>query len=245
MMSNAVVVVGANGDIGRALLKPLVKDYSLVICWVSPRCEIDAFGLDVGIKDTSNIVTVELKDFQSIKKAFDISRQKLQGVDRIDVVTCSGFASGSHSLMTTLDQFADSWSINFLAPVFITQLFAKRMIRKGDGKFVHLSSIQGVLAESGNLAYGSSKAALIHACKIFARELGPRGIAINTICPTVINSKMGDCMDAGAREKLIGFGSSLNAIELADVVALIIFLLDYPGTSINGQALRVDTGMPF
>ena len=243
MVKKTILIVGANGEVGRSLVRSVGKAYE-VISWISPRVDPKVARQTLELSAGSLILAVDLSNQIEIKKAFNETKAKFSAIDA--VITCSGVATGSHSLMTSQEQLSNSWAINFLAPVLITQLVSKGMLRNKSGKIIHLASIQGVIAEPGNLAYGSSKAALLHACRIFARELGPLGITVNAICPTVLNSKMGNSMDEVAKDRLLGYSSTNGQmVEIDDVINLIEFLLKAKGTAINGQALRVDSGMPF
>lgn len=242
-MTKMVLVVGANGEIGSSLVRS-VSNINRVISWVSPRDNIDAVRENLNLSEDDLILSVDLCSQNSIKQAFAETKANFPDIDAL--ITCSGAATGSHSLMTTEAQLRDMWDTNFLAPVLITQLVSRGMLRRKQGKIIHMASIQGVIAESGNLAYGCSKAALIHACKIFARDLGSHGIAVNAICPTVIDSKMGESMDVISKERLLNYSANGgNAIKIYEIVKLINFLLEVDGNAINGQALRIDAGMPF
>ena len=242
-MTKVILVVGANGEIGSSLVRSVSSIYQ-VISLVSPRTDIEAFRQKLNLSRDDSIMPIDLSAQTSIRQVLAETKANFPNISAL--VTCSGVATGSHSLMTTDTQLIDAWNINFLAPVLITQLVSRGMLRKKHGKIIHLASIQGIIAEPGNLAYGSSKAALIHACRVFARELGPSGITVNTICPTVINSKMGDAMDEVSRERLLRYSANGgNAIRIDEVIQLIKFLLSVEGTSMNGQVLRVDAGMPF
>jgi len=242
-MTKTVLIVGASGEIGSSLVRSVSKTHQ-VISWTSPKADPSVVREKLGLSLESLILPVDLSSQAEIKKAFDTTKADFPSIDA--VITCAGIATGSHSLMTTQAQLFDSWAINFLAPVLITQLVSKGMLRRKSGKIIHIASIQGVIAEPGNLAYGCSKAALIHACKIFAQELGSHGIAVNAICPTVLDSKMGDSMDDGSRKRLLGYSSNNGGIiAIKEVINLIEFLLGTEGTAINGQALRLDAAMPF
>ena len=242
-MKKTVLVVGANGEIGSSLVRS-IGGRCRVIAWVSPRIEVNAARQILNLVEDDVILPVDLGDQVEVKRAFTETKAKFPDIDA--VINCAGAAVGSHSLMTTQAELTYMWNINFLASVFITQLVSRGMLRRKTGKIIHVASIQGIIAEPGNLAYGSSKAALIHACKIFARELGPHGIAVNTICPTVIESKMSDAMDTVSKERLLEYSANGGKmVKIDEVVELIEFLLTVEGTAINGQALRVDAGMPF
>jgi 3-oxoacyl-[acyl-carrier protein] reductase len=240
-MDETILVVGAGGEIGRALVRSLSAKYRLAL-WISPNINADTFRSDLGVSSDNFVLSVDLSEMTAINEAFVETRKWCRSI--YGLVTCSGLARGAHSLMTETVILRDSWNINFLAPIIISQLVAKMMIKRKKGRIIHLSSIQGVIAQPGNLAYGSSKAALSHASKILAAELGPFGIHVNSVCPTVIESAMGDTMDSAAQDRLLGL-SSRGKLEIAEVVSVIEFLIEPESSAINGQTIRLDGGMPF
>ncbi|WP_152971338.1 SDR family NAD(P)-dependent oxidoreductase, partial [Rhizobium ecuadorense] len=98
-----------------------------------------------------------------------------------------------------LEDLKRIFDVNYFNQILFSQYVAKRMVRAKAGSIVNIASTAGLLSDAGTLAYGGSKAALIHATKVMATELGPFGIRVNAIAPAVVETDMAIQMDEKAR----------------------------------------------
>nr|WP_169618099.1 SDR family oxidoreductase [Ruegeria sp. PR1b] len=137
------------------------------------------------------------------------------------------------------------FEVNLFGPLLFTQSVVKKMLRAKQGSVVNIASTAGLLADAGTLSYGGSKAALIHATKVMARELGSFGIRVNAIAPSVVETEMATQMDASARAALDARSALPGAIEPGDVADLAAFLISEQSARITGQVMRIDRGLPF
>merc|ERR1719482_1554188 len=103
--------------------------------------------------------------------------------------------------------------------MFITQAVAERCRElKLPGSVVHISSQSSTLALKDHLVYSSSKAALDHAMRIQALELGPKGIRVNTVRPTVVMTPLAQkAWDPKDLEVMVGQIPLRRAAEPRDV----------------------------
>jgi 3-oxoacyl-[acyl-carrier protein] reductase len=117
------------------------------------------------------------------------------------------------------------------------------MIRKGSGKIINISSISGLDAKPGNVAYGASKAAMIAFTRTLSAELSSHGIKVNCIAPGLIETKMATLMEDKALKLMIeesGVGRLAKPMEISNIA---LFLSSGQSDFINGQTLRVDGGL--
>ena len=165
---------------------------------------------------------------------------------KIDVlVNCAGIAHGSLFSMTRIEDLKNIFQVNFFAQILFSQYIAKNMMRYKNGSIINISSTSSILADSGSLAYGCSKAALSHATRIMATELGAFGIRVNGIAPAKVETKMGKLMDEKS-SNILEQRTSIKGNILPDNIAdLIYFLASEESQMINGQVLRIDKGLPF
>ena len=119
------------------------------------------------------------------------------------------------------------------------------MIRNKSGSIINISSISSILADSGTLSYGCSKAAVSHATRIMASELGAFGIRVNGVAPARVETDMGRMMDEKSSNLFEQRSSLKGNISSENIADLIYFLASEDSQMINGQVLRVDKGMPF
>jgi len=119
------------------------------------------------------------------------------------------------------------------------------MTRNNSGSIVNVSSSASILADSGTLAYGSSKAAFSHATRIMATELGAFGIRVNGVAPAKVETDMGRMMDEKSSNLLEQRTSLKGEITPENVANLIYFLASSESKMMSGQIIRLDKGMPF
>lgn len=136
-----------------------------------------------------------------------------------------------------------------------TQLVARRAIKlmgKG-GSIINTASVWGRVAEPLFGAYVASKHAVIGLTKTWAKELGPKGIRVNAVCPGWVRteSSMRSLADMAKRRQvgedellgeIVGKQAFGGLMEPADVAALYLFLASDLAQNITGQAIGVDRG---
>jgi len=124
-----------------------------------------------------------------------------------------------------------------------TQACAPVMRRTGGGAVVNIASISGLRASTLRVAYGTSKAALIHLTKQQAVELGNVGIRVNVVCPGPVETEMAKLVHSVAIRSdyydAIPLGRYGSTDEIAQTVG---FLCSAEASFVNGQYVAVDGG---
>jgi NAD(P)-dependent dehydrogenase (short-subunit alcohol dehydrogenase family) len=163
---------------------------------------------------------------------------------RLDaLVNNAGVAVFKPLLDTTFDDWARVLATNLNGPFLCTQAAAPLMLRHGGGSIVNIGSISGLRASTLRVAYGTSKAALIHLTKQQAAELGDVGIRVNCIAPGPVDTAMAKQVHSAAIR-----ADYHDAIPLGrygtpeEIAAAIGFLCSDAASYINGQTLAVDGG---
>ncbi|MDQ6628333.1 MAG: SDR family oxidoreductase [Pseudomonadota bacterium] len=154
------------------------------------------------------------------------------GVAVFKTIGETSFAEWRHVLSTNLD-----------GAFLCTQACVPIMRRTGGGSIVNIASISGLRASTLRVAYGTSKAALIHLTRQQAVELGTRGIRANAIAPGPVDTEMAKLVHSVAIRSDYYDAIPLNRYgtceEIADAVG---FLCSPAAAFINGQVLAVDGG---
>ena len=163
---------------------------------------------------------------------------------RLDaLVNNAGIAVFKPILETTVEDWTRVLATNLTGPFLCTQACAPLMLRSGGGSVVNIASISGVRASTLRVAYGTSKAALIHLTKQQAVELGNAGIRVNCVAPGPVETAMAQQVHSADIRTSYRDAIPLNRYgtvdEIADAVA---FLCSDAASFINGQMLAVDGG---
>jgi 3-hydroxybutyrate dehydrogenase len=121
------------------------------------------------------------------------------------------------------------------------------------GSIVNTSSIWGKTAEAGFAAYCASKHAIIGLTRTLAKELGPRNIRVNAICPgwvrteasmrsLAIMAERNDCEEDQLLDSITAVQALPGLMVPEDVVSAYLYLASSVAANITGQALNVDRG---
>ncbi len=241
-IQKTAIVTGANRGIGLSIAQHLAAEgFRVAACVRSSSDDLSQLIQDG--KGTHEIFTMDMADDASIKEG---ARQMLKWTGApAGLVNCAGMASGSLFSMTRMEDLRALYQVNLFGPLMLAQYVAKTMMRTKSGSIVNISSTAGVLADSGTLGYGGSKASLIHASRVMANELGAFGIRVNAVAPSVVETDMAGLMDDKARAKLDDRSALSGRIMPEDVAGLVGFLLSPASSKISGQVIRIDRGMPF
>lgn len=237
-----VIVTGANRGIGLAIAQHLAEAGHGVAACVRHRSDaLDALVAGGGGRHA--VFELDLADPAQVESC---ARAVLgwTGVPG-GLVNCAAVATGALFQMTRIKDLQDLYQVNLFGPLLLSQYVAKKMLRAKAGAIVNIASTAGLLADSGTLGYGGSKAALIHATRVMAAELGAFGIRVNAIAPSVVETDMAGQMDDKARAALDARSALAGTIAPREVAELAAFLLSPQSGKITGQVLRIDRGMPF
>jgi gluconate 5-dehydrogenase len=228
-------VPGGYGGIGQAVCRGLAGAGAKVI--VAGRDLRKAKQFSERIKGIP--LRLDVTDVEAIEKA-------LKPFRRIDLfVNCAGVSREETIAEVTEAAWDEVLGTNLKAAMFLAQAVARRQ-RRG-GKQVHLLSVRAQLGVRGRgySTYCASKGGLVMLVRQHASELGPRGICVNGVAPTVVRTEMGahwlknPKTRAWLRERI-----PLGRIaEPQDVAAAVLFLCSTGSDYITGQVLYVDGGI--
>nr|WP_268747066.1 SDR family oxidoreductase [Methylacidiphilum kamchatkense] len=119
----------------------------------------------------------------------------------------------------------------------------KHFLSRNYGKIINISSISGLTGIPGQANYAASKAGLIGLTKTVAKELGPRGITCNAICPGFIETDMTQHLSLERKEKILKEIPLGRFGKAEEVAKLAVFLLGPGGDYITGQSFIIDGGL--
>ena len=163
---------------------------------------------------------------------------------RLDaLVNNAGIAVFKPTLQTTHEEFSRVLAVNLHGAFLCTQAAAPLMQQGSGGAVVNIASISGLRASTLRVAYGTSKAGLIHLTKQHAVELGTVGIRVNCVAPGPVDTDMAKLVHSVAIRSDYHDVIPLNRYGTVDEIAEAVCWLASPAASyINGQVLAADGG---
>jgi L-xylulose reductase len=230
-----VLVTGASGGIGGETVRQLVAAGAHVIAAGRSEEALQALHAETG----AAVLPFDLTSEDSVRDA-------LESLDVYGVVNCGGFGGEIATPMDTdIDVFDKVVATNARGALLVTKYTSRSMIRLGrGGSIVNVSSQASLVALRGHISYGSSKAALDNITRVSALELGPYGIRVNGVNPTVVMTPMSAWY--WGRDDIQG--PFLEQMPLGrwatepEIAAPIVFLLGDGASMITGVSLPVDGG---
>jgi len=244
-----VLVTGGTEGMGEAIVRRLASGGAMVATTArSPLPEGQSVGL---------FVQADISTRQGVNKVAEQVLRHFGGLD-ILVNSVGGSSAPSGGALALTDQdWQKELNLNLLPAVRLDRAFIPGMLERRSGVIVHISSIQRRLPLfEATLAYAAAKAALTTYSKGLSKELGPKGIRVNSVAPGFIETaaahrlivrlaeKAGTGEDA-ARQSLM---DSLGGIPIGrpgepeEVAELVAFLVSDRAASIHGSEYVIDGG---
>lgn len=235
------MITGSNRGIGKTMLEGFaVRGASLIACTRGPS---DSFSQHLESLVNKYGISVkqlyfDLKDEAQVKA---IGSALIRDKYEIDVlINNAAIAAGGYFQMTSLGKIRELFDVNFFNQLLLTQSVAKNMMSRMRGSIINMASVAGLDPDLGFIGYGSSKAALIYATQVMAKEYAPYHIRVNAIAPGLTDTDMANQMEAKARERLIEASAVKRLITPEEVAGVAYYLAGDESADVNGQIFRVD-----
>lgn len=235
------MITGAGSGIGKGIAMRMAQEGA------------DIIAIDInegGIKDTASKVTslnrkvLTLLANVAVKEEVEKAVQEaLKVFDKIDIlVNNAGIERSATVIKMTAQQWDEVLDVNLKGVFYCTQVVAKKMIEKGYGKIINISSIAGKVGLFGSANYCAAKAGVIGLTRVTALELAKKNINVNAICPGPIDTPLFHNIPEKFRQQMLEAVPKGRVGTPQDIANLALFLASDEADYITGQAINCDGG---
>ena len=200
------------------------------------------FGDSSSLSERLKFFEVDLSDTASVKQA--AKNVKALKLNITTLINNAGYIHTGMLQMTSSAEFEKQMLINFHSPMTLIKDFSKGMLKRRAGSIINIASSAAIDGNEGRSGYAASKAALIAATKVLARESGPRNVRANCIAPGLTDTKlMRESTSKDAIEEVEARLALRRIGEPEEIAKVALFLASDLSTYVTGQVIRADGGM--
>ena len=236
------LVTGASRGIGKAIAAALAEQGATVIGTATTESGAqgitDSFS-SAGFKGAGKVLNVT--DPDSIASLLE-SVQKEYGAPTI-LINNAGITRDNLLMRMKDDEWLDVIETNLTSAFRMSKACLRGMMKARRGRIITITSVIGATGNPGQANYAAAKAGVIGFTKSLAREIGSRGITVNSVAPGFIDTDMTRELPQAQQQALlqqIPLGR-LGAVE--DIAKAIVFLASENAAYITGETIHVNGGM--
>ena len=240
LKGKVALVTGAGGGLGTAIAKRFASEGASLLCADRDAARAEATAL--AITKSGGSAHAFRADVADPLQCDAQVAETVRRFGRIDIaVNNAGIALHKLALDTSLEDWNNILRVNLTGSFLTAQAAARHMVKQGGGRIIQIGSISGQRGNMGGIAYGASKAAVMHICKVLAVELSGQGVMVNAIAPGPIEtgiSKHGPTRKRGYLDR-IPTRSYGNVDAVANAA---LYLASDECAWVTGHILNVDGG---
>jgi 3-oxoacyl-[acyl-carrier protein] reductase len=236
------IVTGSARGIGRAIALALAgRGADVVISDVLEDAARATSGEIVGMGRRSLAIRCNVANREETD---NLINQTVKELGRLDIlVNNAGVTRDTLLIRMSEEQWDLVLDINLKGTFFASQAAAKVMMKARTGRIVNIASVVGLTGNAGQVNYSASKAGVIALTKTLSKELGSRGITVNSVAPGFIETEMTKGLPEAARRAFLDHIPLNRPGTPEDVAKAVCFLCSPDADYISGHCITVDGGL--
>lgn len=242
MEQKVVVITGGAQGIGLCAAERFAEEGASVAIW--DFNEEKGLSAESSLKEKGHRVRfqqVNVADMSSVATAVE---ELVGETGRIDVlINNAGITRDATLLKMTEEQWQQVLDVNLNGVFHCTKAIAPIMIEQQSGCIINTSSVVGLYGNFGQGNYVATKSGVIGMTKVWARELGRKGIRVNAVAPGFIATDMIDTIPEKIIDQMVGKTPLARMGEPEDIANAYVFLSSKLASFVTGTVLSVDGGI--
>jgi NAD(P)-dependent dehydrogenase (short-subunit alcohol dehydrogenase family) len=237
LADKVAIVTGGAGGLGRATVELFVVEGARVV--IADTDEAGGVALATELGEAAAFQPTDVADADQVQALVDFAVAHFGGLHVM--VNNAGISGTSRRFLTDdLTDFPRVMAVNVYGAMLGSQRAARHMAEHGGGSIINTTSIAGINAGRGLMAYRASKAAMIQFTRSAAIDLAEHGIRVNCIAPAHIATSINTSYDIGEIVRLMQ--PLQREGQPSDVANAVLFLASDRSAQITGIVLPVDGG---
>ena len=239
MDKKVAIVTGASRGIGRAIAEQLVTDGFFVVGTATSDNGAEAISAYLGENGKGYKLNVaEAADIENFIKVTGDA----YGTPAV-LVNNAGITRDNLLMRMKDEEWDDIINTNLTSIFRMSKAVLRGMMKARYGRIINISSVVGATGNAGQANYAAAKAGMVGFAKSMAKEVGSRGITVNTVAPGFIDTDMTKELSEDIKAGL------LNSIALGrlgqpeEIAYAVSFLASEQASYITGETLHVNGGM--
>ncbi len=242
MEPRVIVVSGGSRGLGEAVVKHLLA-HGDIVCTFS-RHPSDFLTAASQQPEYGQRLFFQALDIADSSGVHEFMREVWRRFGRVyALINNAGIARDGVLATTSFDDIDMLVKVNLCGTLYLTRACLRFMLLSGKGRIINISSIIGLRGYNGLSVYAATKAGLDGMTRALARELGPRGVTVNSIAPGYLETEMTDSLSDAQRRQIIRRTPLGRLGTAADIIPALDFLLSPGAGFITGEVLVVDGGV--
>ena len=237
-----VLVTGASRGIGQAIALTLGEAGATVIGTATSEVganNISKILADKNIHGKGMILNVTDSD-----QILDLLKAVTDEFSSVDILINNAGITRDNILVRMKEEEWDEIINTNLSSVYrMSKAVLRGMIKKKSGRIISITSVVGAMGNAGQSNYAAAKAGIMGFTKSLAREVGSRGITVNTIAPGFIETDMTDSLPEDQKAALASQIPMARLGTVDEIAQAVLFLAGDSGSYITAQTLHVNGGM--
>ena len=237
-----VLVTGASRGIGQAIAITLGVAGATVIGTATSEKGVNAISKQLSEnKINGQGMILNVTDDNNIAELMKNINEKYGTVDIL--INNAGITRDNILIRMKQEEWDEIISTNLASVFKMSKAVLRGMMKKKSGRIVSITSVVGAMGNSGQTNYAAAKAGIMGFTKSLAREVGSRGITVNTVAPGFIQTDMTDALPDEQKKALSSQIPMARLGTVDEIAQTVLFLAGEGGSYITAQTLHVNGGM--
>jgi len=239
MDKKVAIVTGASRGIGRAIAEKLLADGFFVIGTATSDSGADAISAYLG--ENGKGYKLNVADAADIENFIKTTGDEY-GTPAV-LVNNAGITRDNLLMRMKDDEWDDIINTNLTSIFRMSKAVLRGMMKARYGRIINISSVVGSTGNAGQANYAAAKAGMVGFAKSMAKEVGSRGITVNTVAPGFIDTDMTKELSDDIKNALLGSIALGRLGQPEEIAHAVSFLASEHASYVTGETLHVNGGM--